>query len=92
MDNNEEDNHFPHGPWLIFPEIIGVAVVAILAPFSLIEMYSNGKIIVPIIGFCCWLIALVYTVIFIKKGQYYLAWLPMCGILMVGLLINYTTK
>ena len=92
MDNDEEDRSFPNGPWVIFPEIIGILIVAILAPFALIQMYSTGKVLLSIIGFCVWLVSIIYTSIFIKREQYFLAWLPMTGILIAGLIINYTTN
>jgi small-conductance mechanosensitive channel len=75
-----------------FPEVIGIAIVAILAPYALIQMYTSGKILLSIIVFFVWLVSIIYTFIFIKREQYFLAGLPMAGVLAVGLIINYGTK
>jgi hypothetical protein len=92
MDDDKEDKIFPNGPWILFPEVIGIAIIAIFTPYALFQMYISGKVLFSIIGFIVWSISLIYTVILIKKERYFLARLPMTGILAAGFLINYTTQ
>ena len=71
------------GPWILFPEIIGISVLALLLPLPLIHMLLSGQALGGIAGFALWSGAIFLTVRFIRRRQYGLAYLPMAA--MVGL-------
>ena len=71
------------GPLILFPEVIGVSILALLLPLPLVHMLISGQVLLGILGFAFWLAALFLAVLFIRRGQHGLVWLPM--LMMVGL-------
>jgi len=80
--NNEEHGGGP-GPWILFPEIIGISVLALLLPLPLVHMLLSGQMLASIAGFAFWFAALFFAVRFIRRRQYGLVYFPMFA--MVGL-------
>jgi hypothetical protein len=71
------------GPLILFPEVIGISILALLLPLPLAHMLISGQVLMGILGFAAWLAALFFAVLFIRRRQYALVWLPM--LVMVGL-------
>lgn len=65
------------GPWILFPEIIGTSVVAVMLPLPLLQMLLSGQALVGIAGFTFWLGALFYAVRFTRQRRYGLVLFPM---------------
>ena len=80
--SDQKQNDGP-GPWILFPEVIGISVLALLLPLPLVHMLLAGQVFAGIVGFAFWLVALLFAVLFIRRRQYVLVWLPM--LVMVGL-------
>ncbi len=80
---NTEDQGGGPGPWILFPEIIGISVIALLLPFPLVHMVLSGQALAGTTGFAFWLVAVFLAVRFIRRRQYGLAYLPM--LVLVGL-------
>jgi polyferredoxin len=72
-----EDQGGKPGPWILFPEIIGVSVVALLLPLPLVHMVLSGKALAGAVGLAFWLVAVFFAVRLIRRRQYGLAYLPM---------------
>lgn len=68
-------------PIILFPEIIGVSLVALLAPAYLVRILLSGQMTAGIAGLALWFIALFFTVRFIWRRQYIFAYLPMIAML-----------
>jgi hypothetical protein len=81
--NPKDQNDRPNGPWILFPEIIGVTVVALLLPLPLVHLLLSGHALAGIAGFALWFTALFFTVRFIRRRQYVFAYLPM--LVVIGL-------
>ena len=71
------------GLWILFPEIIGISVLAVLLPLPLIHMLLSGQALAGIAGLTCWLAALLCAARFIRQRRYVLVWFPM--LVMIGL-------
>ena len=80
MKQDEQDGS-SESPMILFPEILGVAVMAIVTPVCLVKLFLSGHVIASIVGFVFWFTALFFTVRFIKRRQYFFAYLPMLAIL-----------
>jgi hypothetical protein len=75
-------------PWIVFPEIIGVTIVAVSAPIYLARHLVAGHIALALAGFVCWLVGVGLTVVCLRKRMFVLAFWPMLLLLGVGLLIH----
>lgn len=84
-DNDQTDGP---GPWILFPEIIGISIIALLLPLPLIHLLLSGHAVLGASGFFVWLVAVCFTVRFIRRRQYGFAYLPM-GIIAGRFLIVY---
>jgi polyferredoxin len=82
MDPEEHDER-RNSPLILFPEIIGVSVIALLLPLPLVHLLLSGHALAGIAGFALWFTALFFTVRFIRRRQYGLAYLPM--LVLIGL-------
>jgi polyferredoxin len=82
-----EDQGGKPGPWILFPEIIGISMIALLLPLPLVHMLLSGQAFAGIVGFAVWLVAVSLAVRFIRRHQYGLAYLPMFGLLGLFFLI-----
>jgi hypothetical protein len=80
--NTEKQGGGP-GPWILFPEIIGISVLALLLPLPLVHLLLSGHALAGIAGFALWFAALFFTGRFIRRRQYGFAYFPMLA--MVGL-------
>jgi hypothetical protein len=67
---------------MLFPEVIGISILALLLPLPLVHMLLSGQVFMGIVGFVFWFAALFFAVRFIRRRQYVLVWLPM--LVMVG--------
>ena len=85
--NPEKKDDRP-GPWVLFPEIIGASVIALLLPLPLVHMLLAGQVLEGIVGFELWLAALVFAVRFIRRRQYALVWFPMLVMIVLFLIIK----
>jgi hypothetical protein len=83
-----EDQSGKPGPWILFPEIIGISVIALLLPLPLIHILLSRQAFAGIVGFAVWLVAVFLAVRFIRRRQYGLAWLPMLGLVGLFFLIR----
>jgi hypothetical protein len=79
--NPEEENEQSESPVILFPEIIGVSIVTLLAPVGLIKLLVSGHAVVGMVGFALWFVALLFTVRLIRRRQYGFALLPMMALL-----------
>jgi hypothetical protein len=77
-------------PWIVFPEIIGVSIVAIYAPLYLVQMFMAGHVVWSVMGLAGWAVGVATTVVCFKHRLYLLAFCPMLLMLGVGLLIHHT--
>ena len=91
MTAPEHDDSPVSQPWIVFPEIIGVTIVAVSAPIYLVGQLVAGHIALALAGFVCWLVGVVLTVVCLKKRMFVLAWWPMFVLLGVGFLIHKAT-
>jgi polyferredoxin len=82
MDPKEQDDR-RDSPWILFPEIIGVSVIAVLLPLPLVHLLLSGHALAGIAGLVVWFTALLFSVRFIRRRKYGLAYLPM--LVIVGL-------
>ena len=73
---NEQQGGGP-GPWILFPEIIGISVLTFLLPLPLVYMLLSGHAFAGVAGLALWLAALFWTARFIRRRQYGLAYFPM---------------
>jgi glucan phosphoethanolaminetransferase (alkaline phosphatase superfamily) len=73
---------------ILFPEIIGVSVIAVLLPFPLVHLLLSGRALAGFGGFLLWFAALFFTVRFIRRRQYGFACLPMLVLLCLFYLIQ----
>jgi hypothetical protein len=89
-EENEEEKPPINQPWIIFPEIIGASIVAIYAPFYLVQMFLAGHILWALLGFVGWLAGVTATVFCLKHRMYFMAIWPMLLVLGVGVLIDQT--
>ncbi len=78
---NTEDQGGKLGPWILFPEIIGICVLAVLLPLPLVHMLLSGQALASIVGFAFWFAALFFAVLFIRRRQYVFVFLPMLAML-----------
>ena len=76
------------GPWIIFPEIIGVFLLALLLPLPLIHLVVSGYALKGIAGLGLWLLAVLLGARFIRRRRYGLAYLPMLMLIGVFLIIQ----
>ena len=81
--NLQEQKDKRESPLILFPEIIGVSVIALLLPLPFVHLLLSGHAFAGIAGLALWITALCFTVRFIRRRQYGLAYLPM--LVMVGL-------
>ena len=80
MDPKEQDER-RESPLILFPEIIGVSIIAVLLPLPLVHLVLSGYAPAGIAGLVVWFTALVFTVRFIRRREYGLAYLPMLVII-----------
>ena len=73
------------GPLILFPEVTGISILALLLPVPLVHMLLSGQVFMGIIGFVFWFAALFFAVRFVRRRQHGLVWLPM--LVMVGLFL-----
>ena len=78
--NLEEQGDKRGGPMILFPEILGLAVMAIAAPIYLIKILVSGQALVGIAGLVIWFTALLITARLIWRRQYFFAYLIMLAI------------
>jgi hypothetical protein len=71
------------GPWILFPEIIPISVVAVLLPLPFAHMLLSGQALAGIVGLAFWLVAVLLSVHFVRRRRYWLVLFPMLA--MVGL-------
>ncbi len=76
------------GPWILFPEIIGTSVVAVLLPLPLVHLLVSGQAFAGIAGFAVWFAALFFAVKFVRRRQYVLGLFPMLALLGLFLVIR----
>ncbi len=76
-----EDRSGKLSPWILFPEIIGVSIIALLLPLPLSHMLASGQTLAGAIGFVGWFVALFFAGRFIRRRQYGLVLLPMAAML-----------
>jgi hypothetical protein len=76
-EENQKENDLSHNALILFPEIIGVSLMAIIMPFLLVKMLRAGHLLASVAGFLVWGIALFIAVSCIRRRQYALAYLPM---------------
>jgi hypothetical protein len=72
---------------ILFPEIIGTAVTAIAIPILLFDMMRSGRILVGIVGFVWWCVALIFVVRLILLRRYTAALIPMLALWGLCLLV-----
>ena len=80
MDPEEQDER-RESPMILFPEIIGVSIIALLLPLPLIHLLLSGHALASIAGFVLWSTALFFIVRFIRRRQYGFAYLPMLALI-----------
>jgi hypothetical protein len=76
------------GPWILFPEIIGISIIGLLLPLPLVHLLLAGHPFLGASGLLVWLVAVFFTVQFIRRRHYGLAYLSM-GVIAVLFLIVY---
>ena len=76
------------GPWILFPEIIGISIIGLLLPLPLVHLLLAGHAFLGASGLLVWLVAVFFTVKFIRRRQYGFAYLPM-GVIAGLFLIVY---
>lgn len=76
------------GPWILFPEIIGIAIIGLLLPLPLFHLLFAGHAFLGASGLLVWLVAVFFTVKFIRRRQYGFAYLLM-GVIAALFLIVY---
>lgn len=79
--NPQEQKVRRESPIILFPEIIGVSIVALLAPVYLVKILLSGQVLAGAAGLALWSVALFFTVRFIGRRQYGFAYLPMLAML-----------
>jgi hypothetical protein len=77
---NTDEQGGGRGPWTLFPEIIGISIIALLLPLPLVHMLMSGQALAGTGGFALWFAAVFLTVRFIRRRQYGLAYFPMLSI------------
>ena len=75
-------------PAIVFPEIIGVAIVATYSPFYLWQIFQAGHGAVAALGAVGWAVGVTLTIALLRRKQFVLALAPMVLVLGVGLLIH----
>jgi hypothetical protein len=75
-------------PWIVFPEIIGISIIGLLLPLPLVHLLLAGHAFVGASGFLVWLVAVFFSVRFMRRRQYGFAYLPM-GVIAGLFLIVY---
>jgi hypothetical protein len=78
---SQEETKEKAGAWILFPEIGGIALLAVLLPLPLIHFVWSGHVLAGSAGLLLWLAAVVFAVRCIRRRQYGLAYLPMLAIL-----------
>jgi hypothetical protein len=76
------------GPWILFPEIIGVSIIGLLLPLPLVHLLLEGHALLGASGLLVWAVAVFFTVQLIRRRQYGFACLPM-GVIAGLFLIVY---
>jgi hypothetical protein len=76
------------GPWILFPEIIGISIIGILLPLPLVHLLLAGHAFLAASGLLVWLVAVFFTVKFIRRPNYGFAYLLM-GVIAGLFLILY---
>jgi hypothetical protein len=71
------------GPWILFPEIIGISIIALLLPLPLVHLLMAGHAFYGTAGLLIWLASTFYSVRFIRRRDYGLACLPMLGVVVL---------
>ena len=85
------ENELDKNPAIIFPEIIGITIIALYTPFYLYKLFQIGHYLISGLGFLMWGIGVYFTIYSLKEKNYFLAIFPMLVILGVGYLINIYT-
>ncbi len=75
------------GPWILFPEVIGTSVVALLLPLPLIHLIASGQVVAGGVGFVTWLAAVFFAVRFIRRRQYAFILLPLLALIGLFLVV-----
>jgi hypothetical protein len=87
MDPEEQEDR-RESPLILFPEIIGISVLALLLPLPLVHLLLSGHALAGIGGFVLWFSAVFFAVRFIRRRQYGLAYLPMLVLLLLVYIIQ----
>jgi len=74
-----DDGHL--GPWILFPEIIGVSILVIVALVCLVRLLLSGYVLAGLAGLALWSTVVFFAVRFIRRRQYFLAYLLILAIL-----------
>jgi hypothetical protein len=74
---NTDEQHGGPGPWILFPEIIVISIIGLLLPLPLVHLLLAGHALLGTAGLLVWLAAVFFSVLFVRRRQYGLAFLPM---------------
>jgi len=74
-------------PWILFPEICGVSIIGLLLPLPLVHLLLAGHAGLGATGLLVWGAAVGFSVRFIRRRQYGLAYLPMVVIAVLFLVV-----
>ena len=74
------------GAWILFPDIIRIAILAVLLPLPLVHLLLSGQALEGSVGLALWAAALYSTVRFLRRRLYLQAWIPM--LVLVGLFLT----
>jgi hypothetical protein len=78
---NAAEQDWELGWWDIFPEVLGVLVVAVYLHFCFVHMPPAGQVLVGAAGFALWLAALFFAIRFMLRRKFGLAIFPMLALL-----------
>ncbi len=65
------------GPWILFPEIVGISIIGLLVPLPLVHLLLAGHALLGASGLLVWLVGVFFGVRFIRRRQYGFACLAM---------------
>ena len=76
------------GPPILFPEIIGISVLAILLPLPLAHLLLSGHVLAGFVALLFWLAALFSAVRLIWRRKYNFVWLPTLALIALFLVVK----
>ena len=79
MSRDKKNNELEK--WMLFPEVIGVLISGVLLPLPLLHLAVSGHALLGITGLLLWLSAAIFTVFFIRRRQYGMAYFPMLALI-----------